>query len=117
MSEPMNKLNEFLDQTQLPLHSIQFYTSLLGIGVAVGFLSKKYLRFMITAALVSLLVIKGLECQGMLDVDWLKITTTLGIQSKVSLEQWASELYQIGTDNAYCSITLAIGFLIGYQAG
>ena len=89
----------------------------LGIGVVVGLLCRKYLRFVITVTIVSFLIIKGLEHRQILSVDWSAMNTMIGFEPTATFESILNILFDWVKEQSLIAISALIGFFIGYKAG
>ncbi|MCK4499345.1 hypothetical protein KAU11_02535 [Candidatus Babeliales bacterium] len=89
----------------------------LGIGVVAGLLCRKYLRFVITVAVVSFLIIKGLEHRQVLTVDWSALNTMIGFEPTATFESILNMLFDWVKEQSLIAISALIGFFIGYKAG
>lgn len=114
---PKFALSKNLADLKLSISTFHSYLTFLGIGVIVGFISKRYFKFLFACALISLLIIKGLEYQFILKIDWKSITESVGLDTNLTIEEWISSIYALLIKNIYLSVTAAVGFLIGYRAG
>ena len=86
-------------------------------GFAVGFLFKKYLKFVITCLVVAFLLIKGLEYYKVLDVDWQAFNTLLGFEPDATFGSMISTWLEWTKSHLLIVISSAVGFLIGYKLG
>ena len=93
------------------------YLMLLGFGSLVGFVTKRYLRLIFVSLVVALLIIKGLESQHIINVDWVTLTKQLGLSIDLSFEDALKNMYNFAVNNVYFSLTIFLGLLIGYRAG
>jgi uncharacterized membrane protein (Fun14 family) len=82
---------------------------------AVGFLFKKYLKFIFLCLVVSVLLIKGLEYYKILDVDWQALNTFLGLEPTETFSGITSKAFAWVKTHVIVSIASAVGFLIGYK--
>lgn len=114
----MNKYPMPFSMTDLKLSLSEFqnYITVLGIGVIIGFISNRYMKFTILTFLVALLIIKALEYQFFLKIDWQNISQSLGIDTSATLEEWFSAVYSLVSHNIYLTAAGLVGFLIGYRA-
>ncbi len=114
----LDKLNiaEKVSNVKFSLSDVHSYITFLGIGVIIGFISRRYFRFLTSGLLVAILLIKALEYQHVLKIDWDLINSTLGFRADLSLESWALEIYAWAKSNIYLTAAGFIGFFIGYRA-
>ncbi|MFC1854662.1 FUN14 domain-containing protein [Candidatus Dependentiae bacterium] len=89
----------------------------LGIGVVIGLLCRKYLRFVLTVAVVTFLLVKGLEHRQILTVDWGGLYMLLGFDSTATFETILNILFDWVKEQSLVAISAMIGFFIGYKAG
>ena len=82
---------------------------------AVGFLFKKYLKFIFLCLIISVLLIKGLEYYKILDVDWQALNTFLGLEPTETLSGISGKAFVWIKAHIIVTIASAIGFLIGYK--
>jgi len=102
---------------KLSLNEAHSYIAVFGVGVVAGFVSRRFLKLAILSVLVSLIIIKGLEFQNILKIDWQTVTSFFGIDANISMEQLVKDLYIMASENLYLTGALIIGFLIGYRGG
>ncbi len=93
------------------------YLMLLGFGSLVGFVTKRYLRLIFVSLVVALLIIKGLESQHIINVDWVTLTKQVGLSIDLSFEDALKNMYNFAVNNVYFSLTIFLGLIIGYRAG
>ena len=93
------------------------YLMLLGFGSLVGFVTKRYLRLIFVSLVVALLIIKGLESQHIINVDWITLTKQVGLSIDLSFEDALKNMYNFAVNNVYFSLTIFLGLIIGYRAG
>lgn len=84
---------------------------------AIGFLFKKYLKFIFMCLVVSFLLIKGLEYYKILDIDWEALNTFLGLEPTATLGSITGATLEWIRGHLIVSISSAAGFLIGYKLG
>jgi len=97
------------DAIQVALCFVSFF--------AIGFLFKKYLKFVFLCLIVSLLLIKGMEYYNILDIDWLAFNKFVGIEPTATFSGMASNALEWIKSNLVVSIASALGFLLGYKLG
>lgn len=97
------------DAIQVALCFVSFF--------AIGFLFKKYLKFIFMCLLVSFLLIKGLEFYKVLDIDWEALNTLLGFEPQATLGSIANSAFEWVKAHLVISISSGLGFLIGYKLG
>ena len=84
---------------------------------AVGFLFKKYLKFIFMCLLMTFLIIKGLEYYKVLDIDWEAMNTLMGFQPQSTIGTIANSMVEWVKAHLVVSISSGLGFLIGYKLG
>lgn len=84
---------------------------------AIGFLFKKYLKFIFFALIFSILLIKGLEYYKILDVDWEAFNTFLGFEPKATIGSIANMAFDWVKAHLVVTIASTLGFLLGYKLG
>lgn len=84
---------------------------------AIGFLFKKYLKFIFLCLLVSALVIKGLEYYKILDIDWEAFNTFLGLEPTATISSVGNMIVEWVKTHVVITISSIVGFLIGYKLG
>ena len=99
------------------LSEINSYVAIFGAGVIIGFISRRFFSLVLLSLLISLIIVKGLELQNVLKIDWTMITSYLGFDTNVSLGEVFKDIYDLAAQNVYLTITAVTGFLIGYRAG
>jgi len=88
-----------------------------GVGFFVGFLLKKYFKYIFIAILILGLGLFILQNSNVISIDWVKIRQLTG----VSPEDTLGSLFQIYLDwikqNLLIIITGFVGLLVGYKIG
>ncbi len=84
---------------------------------AVGFLFKKYLKFVIGCLIVSFLIIKGLEYHRILDIDWQAFNTLFGFEPNATFGVMIGTWMEWIKMHLLIVISSLVGFLIGYKLG
>lgn len=93
------------------------FATLFGLGVVLGFVTKKFFRITLMAVVVALAIIKGLEYQEVLKIDWNNVTSYIGIDPGMPLEELAIDFYSMAVSNLYLTVTFVVGFIVGHKAG
>lgn len=88
-----------------------------GSGFILGFLFKKYFKVTVAALILSVLVIKGLEQQNMLFINWALIKQTVGIQPDMQWQELLQAMWSFAQQNLIVLIAGVGGFLIGHHLG
>lgn len=87
------------------------------IFFAVGFLFKKYLKFIFLCLIISALAIKGLEYYKVLTIDWEALNALLGLAPGTTIGLLASNALGWVKLHVVVTISSLIGFLLGYKLG
>jgi uncharacterized membrane protein (Fun14 family) len=88
-----------------------------GSGFAIGFLFKKYFKFFIGALVFSLILIKFLEYNTILLIDWEALASFLGFEQHVTFNQVVTTIFDWIKHNMIVFVTSIIGFLLGCKLG
>ena len=99
------------------LGEMHSYMSVFTAGVVVGFIGKRFFSLVVLSVLVALFMVKGLESQNVLKIDWAAITSYFGVDISLSLNELFGDVYRLAVENIYLTGTAVVGFLIGYRAG
>lgn len=101
------------DAIQVSIYFVSFF--------AIGFLFKKYLKFIIVYILLTILLIKFFEYYKppivMLDVDREALNTLLGFEPNATFGTIASKVVEWVEGNIIISIASLTGFLFGCKLG
>ena len=92
-------------------------TVYFGIFFAVGILFKKYFKFFFSCIFVSAILIKLMEYNGLLTINWAEAQVFIGISSTQDINAIINELFLWGKTNVFLLGASVIGFLIGYKLG
>ena len=84
---------------------------------AIGFLFRKYLKFIFVSLIMSLLIIKGLEYYKVLDIDWEVLNTLLGFEPQMTIKDLADKTVEWVKDHMVLTVSSVLGFLLGYKLG
>ena len=107
-------IKEKVDLSQTQLVQVATY---FGIGFFSGFLFKKYSRYFIISSILVVLLLKYFEHIGVITFHWEKAQTLLAVHDTNFLEQLFNICVNFVKTNVMVSVSLAIGFLIGYKVG
>lgn len=88
-----------------------------GVGFAVGFLFKKYFRFIFFVLLVSIVIVLFLQYNKILDIDWEALNILMGFEPAADIGAMLNSMFAWIKANLIISIASAAGFLIGYKLG
>lgn len=84
---------------------------------AVGFLFKRWLKFIFVSLLLTIAIIKGLEYQKILDIDWEALNVFLGLEPAATIGTIATNLFEWVKAHVVITIAATLGFLIGCKLG
>ncbi len=88
-----------------------------GGGFAVGFLFKKYFKFVFFCILTAILIVLVLEYNKVLDIDWEALNALLGFEPTADFGVVINTLFDWVKTNFLIFISALVGFLIGYKLG
>ncbi|MBT4595074.1 hypothetical protein HOD08_04330, partial [bacterium] len=74
-------LEETLQSVGLNAAEVGHAAVYLGIGVAAGFMTRKYFRILVVGLLIAFLCVKWMEFKGFLVVDWSTFNQFVGLDS------------------------------------
>ena len=97
------------DAVQVSIFFVTFF--------AIGFLFKKYLRFIFMSLLITFLVIKGLEYYELAKMDWGSIKAMMGFDPAATLEMMYSKTTTWIRANMVVFLSSFVGFIVGYKLG
>jgi uncharacterized membrane protein (Fun14 family) len=87
------------------------------IGFFTGFLFKKYARYLIISLILLALALKYMESSGLITLHWDKIQSVVTVNQTGGFEQ----LYHVAVEwvkaHVSLSISLVVGFIVGYKVG
>lgn len=108
---------------EAPLKSINATVSdvaegltLLGVGLLVGFVARRYLRLIIFAAVVLVGGVKLLEFKGFLTVDWSSMYSNIAINNGMPIDSLQGLLLGY-LDWIKANVIASCGLLIGLYFG
>lgn len=88
-----------------------------GAGFAIGFLFKRYFRAALATVLLSLLLIKGLEHQHILLINWGMLKQMVGMHAEAGWHNFAQSFGSFVQHNLATLIAGLGGFLFGHHLG
>jgi uncharacterized membrane protein (Fun14 family) len=91
-----------------------------GLSLAIGFLFKKYFKFVFACLIVSALMIKVLEMNHLLEIDWTAIKTMIGMNGGAPSGDFNATLnhfFDWIKNHLLLFISTSVGFLVGYKLG
>jgi len=88
-----------------------------GLSLAIGFLFKKYFKFVFVCLIVAAFIIKGMEFTKLLTIDWDAIKTMFGLSSSSDFNGTLNLGFEWIRKNLLLFISSVVGFLVGYKLG
>ena len=88
-----------------------------GGGFAVGFLFKKYFKFLFACLFLSILLVLVLEYNKVLDIDWQALNVLVGFEPTADVGVILNSTFDWIKANMIVFVSSAVGFLIGYKLG
>ena len=88
-----------------------------GSGFAIGFLFKKYFKFILGTLVIAIILIKVLEYNMVLEIDWEGLNVFMGFDSAADFNTILNDIFSWIKDNFIVFISSVVGFLIGYKLG
>lgn len=95
------------------IHAALYFVLAFGLG----FLLKKYFKYLISGFLIAIFAIKVLEYNKILTIDWGAIKTLSGVGSTADLNTKVHALIAWGKANIFLFGASLIGILLGYRLG
>lgn len=95
------------------IHAALYFVLAFGLG----FLLKKYFKYLISGAVIAVIAIKILEYNKIVTIDWYAIKTLTGIGSTADLNTMVNALITWGKANIFLFGATVIGVLLGYRLG
>jgi uncharacterized membrane protein (Fun14 family) len=108
------KFNQDFDHSAYRFLEIASY---LGIGFFIGLLIKKYFDYFVIASLAIFLSCVLANGQDLITINWSKIQMITGISGNETIYVLVSYLTNYFKNNMATSISLMLGFVIGYKVG
>lgn len=89
------------------------------LSFVVGFLFKKYFKFIFVCCIVSVLLIKGFEYTDYLTINWdaVKASIGLGGEQATDFNAVMNNVLDWFKNHLLLAIASIIGFLVGYKLG
>jgi len=88
-----------------------------GSGFAIGFLFKKWFKFLAFCFIVAIVLIKILEYNMVLEIDWEGLNVFLGFDSTADFNTILNDSLAWIKANLIVFVSSVIGFLVGYKLG
>ena len=108
------KFNQDFDHSAYRFLEIASY---LGIGFFLGLLIKKYFDYFVIALLAISLSFILANWYELITINWSKIQMVTGITGNETIYVLVSHLTNYFKNNMATSISLMLGFVIGYKVG
>lgn len=90
--------------------------SLLGIGLLVGFVARRYLRLILFAAVILIGGVKLLEFKGFLTVDWASMYSNVALSNGMPIDSMQGLLLGY-LDWMKTNVVAACGLIVGLYFG
>ena len=88
-----------------------------GTSFAIGFLFKKYFKFLFFVLFVSVTLILFLEYNSILDIDWAALNVFLGFEPNADVGTLIDFTFTWIKQNFIIFVSTLVGFLLGYKLG
>ena len=112
------KLEGWLGSIGLTVAEALKMTYFFAGGFAIGFIFKKYFKFILGCLLVFTGITLILQAQNIITIDWVALKSFMGMNTQVT------DVNSVGNDivtwlkaNIAVSISAALGFIFGYKLG
>lgn len=86
-------------------------------GFAVGYLFRKYFTFLVCAVISAIIMVKWLEYQHVLTIEWTSFKAMIGVDAAADINQNISAVFDWIKANILMFIAVVGGFLLGYRLG
>lgn len=109
------KFQESIATKEILFETLIYFT----IGAAVGFLAKKYLKHLLIAVVLLVVIIKGMEMAniGTMNVNWDHVKELTGLSPEDSVTSVTSMIFAWIQVHIRQSIAFVIGMFIGSKIG
>ena len=88
------------------------------LSFSIGFLCKKYFKFIFVCTILSLFFIKGLEYYQFITIDWSALKTVFGAGETASdFNTLSTQAFEWLKSHLLLTIASVVGFLVGYKLG
>ena len=87
------------------------------LSFSIGFLFKKYFRFVFTCLIITLFTIKLLEYNQFLVIDWTAIKLFFGVTEAFDFNVMINTFFAWIKTHLLLFIASTVGFLVGYKLG
>lgn len=95
------------------IHAALYFVLAFGLG----FLLKKYFKYLISGAIIAVVAIKLLEYNKILTIDWSAVKAMTGVSSTADLNTFTNALIAWVKANIFLFGASVIGVLLGYRLG
>ena len=86
-------------------------------GLVCGFLCKRYLKDVITWALIAMVLVILLDYIGIVAIDWKFIQSVFGTSPGATVDGWLQAALAWAKGNVPFVISFVIGFTVGIKVG
>jgi uncharacterized membrane protein (Fun14 family) len=87
------------------------------LAFGVGFTLKKYFRYLVSGLFLAIILIKLLEYNGILSINWSQLRALTGVGSAADLNTVANAFIAWVKNNIFLFGASVIGILLGYRLG
>lgn len=92
-----------------------------GLSFAAGLVFKKYLKIIFVSSIIAALLVFALHYNNMVTIDWSALKGLFGFTPEVEVQTIAKTIGMNLIDwvklNVLATVTVVIGFLLGYRLG
>lgn len=87
------------------------------ISFIAGFVFKRYSNYILFSAVVSVLVVLGLEYTHVITIDWSFIKQSCGVTADGDTQSFFNHTVEWVKNHLLVTVATTVGFLIGYKLG
>lgn len=112
-------IDSFLKKFNITTATLVEMVTYFGVGIALGFFIKRYLKFVIALIIILFLIVKGFEYTGISSfvLDWGRIKELTGIAPTDTIGSIVRIKFEWIQHHAWQAVSLAIGVLVGLKLG
>ena len=88
-----------------------------GLSFSIGFLFKKYFKFLFGCLVVSVVLMKVMEYNDLLRIDWEGMRVFLGMEKGADFNILINNVFDWIKRNILLFVASTVGFLVGYKLG
>jgi len=110
-------VQDWYSQVDLSASRIIELVSCFGVAFFIGFLLKKYFRYVIIALLALIIGSLILNHVGAIQINWAKIQAFFGINTQDTIGSFSRNIVEWFKSHALIAITAVVGFILGYCLG